>query len=132
VTAFQETCRALLAENRPVRFRASGSSMEPTIPADTLLTVAPCARAPERGDIVLYTRESRVIAHRVRRRERGFLICQGDHFRSAEEHVREDEVLGLVVSVGEPGRPPGPRRRLARELARARAAVGWASRRLLR
>ncbi len=63
---FAEVTAALLRRGNSVRFRATGSSMYPTIREGEAITVEFVEpRDVQRGDILLYRSAKRVIAHRV-------------------------------------------------------------------
>jgi signal peptidase I len=93
-----------------VRFRASGRSMHPTIADGELMTVEPMLPSDlKRGDVVLYSLERGVIAHRVVRIEKRnggapCFILRGDALGSPDEPVEVDQILGKVVSVEREGR----------------------------
>jgi hypothetical protein len=109
----------LLRGGHPVRFRAPGWSMHPTIRNGDAITVAPLGHAPVRvGEVVLYRRGSGAIAHRVIRvqsangRSVG-LVLRGDGAHSCDRPIHLAQVLGRVLSVERDGRrmdldPMGP------------------------
>lgn len=88
-----------------LRLGVTGSSMLPVIrPADTIL-VHPCAfEDAELHDIVLFTRERRLFAHRVVARTASHLITQGDGLAGPDHPVTPDELLGKVVQVRRRGK----------------------------
>lgn len=107
---FQSLSRELLQSGYGVRFRPNGFSMSPTIRDGEAVTVEPIfAHAVRRGDILLYQRERRVIAHRVvgiageGNNARTFTL-RGDALASCDAPVRAEQVLGKVVSVERRGR----------------------------
>jgi signal peptidase len=125
-----------LSAGRPVRFRARGSSMHPTIRSGDSLLVAPVE--PDRvrtGDIILYAATpSRLLAHRVIEivrhacpgpegadaagTEAAFLM-KGDGCPHPDPPVASDRVLGKVAAVERNGRRINPYRPLAGNYARA-------------
>ena len=124
---FSDMCAGLLAEGRPVRFRASGSSMTPAIRDGDLLTVEPAGRRPfAEGDVVLYPIGGRFRAHRVLgfdpvRRE---LVCRGDAWFCRPEIVPEDSVVGVVAGLGLGATPAHSKRKLAAMRAGIRGRLG--------
>jgi len=112
---FSDLCGDLLSGGRPIRFRASGSSMAPAIRDGDLLTVEPLAtRSLSEGDIVLYPVGTGFRAHRVRSfdRLRKELICQGDNWFCRPEVVSADAVFGVVTGLGSSATAAPPRRPL--------------------
>jgi len=100
----------ILRSGKSIRFRAPGRSMYPTIKPDETITVKPMVpSAVHVGDIVLYRREEKVIAHRVVRIEQGHndvlrFIMRGDASTICDTPVAAEEILGRVVSVERTGR----------------------------
>lgn len=85
--------------------------MYPTIRDGEAVTVEPLKAHEARcGDILLYRRESGVIAHRVVRLagavddETRVLILRGDSLATCDAPVRAEQVLGRVISVERKGR----------------------------
>lgn len=132
----------LLHSGHPIRFRATGSSMYPTIRDGDFITVEPLASGAVRtGDIVMYTTDERFVVHRVvALRSRDF-VARGDALPQDDPPASLDRLLGRVVAV-EPkrlsfvlaattarlwGRVPGVVFRL---YGRARAAARGVARRL--
>jgi signal peptidase I len=100
----------LLSGGHPVRFRAPGWSMHPTIRNGDAITVVPLGTSPLRvGDVVLYRRGPAAIAHRVIRvqsapgRSVG-LVLRGDAAHSCDGPIHLAQVLGRVLSVERDGR----------------------------
>ncbi len=95
------------------RLRVQGSSMLPSLRPGDLLRVE--RRAPaqiEPGAIVLYTREQRLFAHRVLRRDPdGNLIARGDRLARPDPPLRPEELLGQVTWVERAGSGFAPARR---------------------
>lgn len=123
--AFLDISRDLLTSGYQVKFQADGSSMYPTIRNRETITVAsvdPSAIRP--GDIALYRCERGVIAHRVRRIERGgdgppVFRLRGDAADGDDAPVEADQILGLVRFVDRDGR----RLAVAGRWARVRQAL---------
>lgn len=115
--AFGEIGLALLRAGQPIRFRAAGLSMAPSIRDGDVITVAPLTAAVRRGDVLLFLAGSRLTAHRVVGRVRGspaLLRVRGDAPGWEEERVSLDDVLGRVVEVERNGRTVAVRGALAR------------------
>jgi signal peptidase I len=114
---FADLCEELLRQGRSVRFRAPGRSMYPTIRENDVITVEPigplCVRV---GDIVLYSLQRGVVAHRVVRmiqHDRPLpahisFVLKGDTWRIEDEPLQEHQILGKVVTVERKGRPSSP------------------------
>lgn len=86
------------------RIRVTGSSMRPAIAAGDVLTVRQ-SRAGDAhpGDVVLFTRDGRLFAHRVvARATDGKLVTRGDSLGSEDPPVADGEFLGRVASVDRP------------------------------
>jgi hypothetical protein len=102
--AFLEVSAELLRRGHRVRFQARGQSMYPTIRDGERISVEPvCALEFKPGDIVLYHRQGRVMAHRVVNRKRtsdgDLLLVRGDASLNGNEPVKAEQVLGKVVAV---------------------------------
>lgn len=137
--AFSSLCADLLQSGQPVSFRASGSSMVPTLRAGDLVTVVPVGVADIRpGDVLLYATARGLTAHRVLRTLPGdshrTFRTRGDAPGSTEEQVEASQVLGRVESLRRNGRDRRLRRRLALPLLtitrRLRAVAGTVKARL--
>jgi signal peptidase I len=88
-----------------VRLRVFGTSMVPSILPGDLISVQRAAVSEiSSGDIVLYSREGRLFAHRVvgcaGRAEQSHLITRGDRLRYNDPPVSSSELLGRVISIG--------------------------------
>jgi hypothetical protein len=86
---------------RPVRLPMLTGSMAPRIPLDAELLIAPArGHAWSSGDVVVFWRDSRLVAHRVLLvlgRGPGALVLEkGDRNRSAA-WIRRRDVRGVVV-----------------------------------
>jgi hypothetical protein len=114
---FLDLSEHLLEKGYRVRFRAHGASMQPAIADGDALTLEPTnPAAAQPGDILLYRRHRRSIAHRVVEVEQAghsvaTILLRGDAQLACDVPVEPDDVLGKVVAV-EPG--PGPSDRLER------------------
>ncbi len=94
-----------LRAGRPVRFRASGSSMKPLIFPGADLEVRPVPAENLRpGDVLLFHDGARLVAHRLVRRaddpERGRLFyVRGDNRDDIEGPVSAGAILGRIERV---------------------------------
>jgi signal peptidase I len=89
--------------------------MLPTLwPGDTLVVEAVDCSAVRSGDIVLFTRHRRFVAHRViEKRSAGRGIeTRGDAMRQMDAPVSSRELLGRVVSIERNGKSIAPSREL--------------------
>jgi signal peptidase len=102
----------LLKNGQSVRFQAPGRSMTPTIRENETITVDPVsASSVRKGDIILYSNGTGVIAHRVvdiEKKEASppphLFILRGDASITDDKPVAPAQVLGKVVSVERGGR----------------------------
>ncbi len=113
-----------------VRLRANGGSMSPAILPRDILVVTTCSVHDLRPrDVVLFARDGRLFAHRVRGilgpSGRQVLVTRGDAAWRNDPPVAASALLGLVVAVGrrDAFRAPAPCTRLGR--ARALVASEW-------
>jgi len=100
-----------------LRFRVTGCSMLPSVwPGDVLLAHRQDIAKVSAGDIVLFTREGRLIAHRVVSTtgdpENPCLITRGDAQLALDSPVTAAELLGKVVFILRAGKQLEPRTRL--------------------
>jgi len=109
-----------LRSSGTLRLPARGSSMLPTIlPGDVLTLEQAASEGVSKGDIVLFTRNRRLFAHRVVEKvgeSSGMhLITQGDGMALPDPPVTESELLGKVAFILRNGRLilPSPRQRLS-------------------
>jgi hypothetical protein len=109
----------LLRGGHPVRFRAPGWSMHPTIRNGDAITVVPLGHSPVRvGEVLLYRRGLGAIAHRVIRVQSAHgrsvgLELRGDAALSCDRPIQLAQVLGRIVAIERDGRrmrldPMGP------------------------
>jgi signal peptidase len=102
----------LLKSGQSVRFQAPGRSMTPTIRENETITINPVSASTVRkGDIILYSNKTGVIAHRVvriRKKDASLqphsFILRGDASITDDKPVAPGQVLGKVVSVERGGR----------------------------
>ena len=114
-----------------VRLRVTGSSMLPSIQPGDVLTIHRCVMSSvEAGAIVLFTRDGRLFAHRVVARRNTHLVTRGDALDWPDPPVRQDQLLGRVVTLTRNGRrrqPPSLTigRRIAAAVVRRSARARW-------
>jgi hypothetical protein len=119
---FLDVTVGLLEGGLSVRFCARGCSMRPAIKDGDLITVAPLGEGAIRpGEVILYRRDRRPIAHRVQRvivdAEGGVaVVARGDAKAADDAPVALEQVLGRVVAV--------ERRRAS---LRSRLGAAWAA-----
>jgi signal peptidase I len=87
-----------------VRLRVFGTSMVPSIlPGDLICVQRAGVSEISTGEIVLYSRDGRMFAHRVVNpaggAEKALLITRGDRLRDNDPPVFSSELLGRVTSV---------------------------------
>ena len=108
--------------------RVFGASMLPTVwPGDVLVVHPVKLEAVETGEILLYSRDHQLIAHRaVARNEQNgepVLITRGDSLRVSDPPVRSPQVVGRIAfilrgnSTLRPARTLGPAARIIAWLA---------------
>lgn len=104
-SAFAELAAGLLREGYAVRFRATGGSMHPSIRHGQRVKAVP-ARFCEirRGDVVVYTWQRGILAHRVVEIESHALIARGDA-GGARERVHAAQVIGKLAGAVRRRRP---------------------------
>jgi signal peptidase I len=87
-----------------VRLRVQGTSMTPAIrPGDTISIQRTHPREIETGEIIFFSRDGRMYAHRVIRRVHADgeikFITQGDRMQHPDPAVSAAEILGRVVMI---------------------------------
>lgn len=100
---YRELLRGLLAEGRPVTFRATGLSMGTAIPDGTEVRVHPPQRLA-RDEVILYeNQDGGLVCHRIVRRWRQgtqqWLQTWGDTADRPDAPVPVERVLGVVEEV---------------------------------
>lgn len=66
----------------------------------------------EPGQVILFSRNGRLTAHRVIKVSTGFVLTQGDSLPAMDLPVTPQEVVGRVVSIQRQGRSFSPRQSL--------------------
>jgi signal peptidase I len=92
----------------------SGSSMVPVVrPGDVLHVRHSEVTDLSKGDIVVFRRAGRLIAHRAVRAPgkfgKGLLVTQGDRVRRKDAPILGSELLGRVVAIERNGERTSPR-----------------------
>ena|SRR5579884_664822 len=96
---FEELTSELLASGHGVRFQARGRSMVPAIQDGEVLHVRPlCQNKLRTGDIVLFGASEQFKAHRIISMRGDRLLTRGDAGHDADEAIRRDQVLGIVIA----------------------------------
>ena len=101
-----------------LRLRVTGCSMLPSVwPGDVLLAHREDIAKISRGDIVLFSREGQLVAHRVVSTiggpENPSLITRGDAQLAPDSPVAAGELLGRVVSILRAGKWIEPSRKMS-------------------
>ena len=107
---FIETLQHLLSRGHAVRFQADGWSMHPTIRFGEIIVIEPLGQRPvHAGDVLLYRRNHKAIAHRVIQVAASaggsqVLSLRGDAADCCDSPIDLEQVLGRVVGVERRGR----------------------------
>ena len=64
------------------------------------------------GQIVLYRRDSRLIAHRIQSLSEGRMLTKGDSLVAVDPPVEESEIIGQVVRISRGSRTVSPEQTL--------------------
>jgi len=88
----------------------TGFSMFPALRPGDLLHIGPHGSIAE-GDVVVYHRHGRLIAHRVIRHSAGCVVTRGDRLKHPDSPVPTSEILGRVIGVERRGQPVEARKR---------------------
>ena len=124
-----ELATELVRSTGRLRLAVVGSSMLPAIRPRDVLLIRRCEPDAARvGDVVLFTRDARLFAHRVVAAG-ATLVTRGDALPDADAPVQPSELLGRVERVVRHGRvmrprPPRLGTRLAAGLFRRSARAG--------
>lgn len=95
----------VLKQGAELRFRASGTSMQPVIQDGQMIRVAPLPpRGPRGGDILFYRGDSgRAVIHRlmgqIRAGQGDLYLTKGDGCADSDAPVGVEQVLGWVTAV---------------------------------
>jgi signal peptidase I len=101
-----------------VRLRVQGTSMTPAIrPGDTISIQRTNPREIAPGEIIMFSRDGQMFAHRVIKRihaENGMqFLTQGDRMQHPDPAVRAEEFLGRVVLIERGKRRIAPSSRIS-------------------
>lgn len=100
-----------------VRLRVTGASMLPVIwPGDVLCVRYFAIPDLQHGQILLYRRQEKLVAHRITRIHRDSVITRGDSVHHDDSPVSSSEIVGQVVSVIRRGHPVSQRLSLLRRI----------------
>lgn len=109
-----ELAAEVLRSSGTLRLRVTGWSMLPTVwPGDILIIRRVDSADVLEGEIVLFSRGRRLVAHRVVKNQGSAMSTRGDAMRAPDSPVTENEFLGRVQSIVRNGRRIEPRRTLA-------------------
>jgi len=81
-------------------------------PGDVLTVKRHRSDELEPGQVILYSRNGRLTAHRIIKLPLGFVLTQGDSLPTLDPPVNTQEVVGRVVSIQRNGRSFNPRQSL--------------------
>jgi signal peptidase I len=91
---------AKLLAHQAVDFPITGNSMAPNLPAGMVVRVVLVkADSCNPGDIVVFRHAQQIVAHRVIRRTRSYLITRGDARVAPDPPVSFERVLGCVTGI---------------------------------
>src|SRR5215831_3911910 len=108
-----ELAAEVLRSSGTLRLRVTGWSMLPTVwPGDMLIVERVESAEVMEGDIVLFVRHRRLIAHRVVKNHSSTMVTRGDSMEAADSPVSENEFLGRVSSIVRNERNIEPRKAL--------------------
>lgn len=94
-----------------VQVQVTGWSMFPVVrPGDVLIVDHTGRSGVVSGDIVLFTRDQRLFAHRVVANRGSGILTRGDAMPAPDPPVAESELLGRVSSIVRDGKRILPRR----------------------
>jgi signal peptidase I len=106
------------------RLPVKGSSMLPSLwPGDILAVRRENAESIRPGEVVVFLREGKLVAHRVVEGATPLLVTRGDRRTSPDAPVSAADVLGRVISIERGRRRKDPRLTLFRRF------IAWALRR---
>jgi signal peptidase I len=95
-----------------VRLRVSGTSMTPAVrPGDVLAVEKASFSQVDTGEIVVFARDGRLVAHRLVAKTECHLITRGDRTRRNDSPVSVAEFVGRVTDVERGGTPVQARKR---------------------
>ena len=89
----------LLGRGKSLAFCARGGSMRPALRDGDVITLAPLARPPRRGEVVAARRGGLLAVHRVVALVPGGAVLRGDACAAEDGVFTHDELIGRAVSV---------------------------------
>ncbi len=105
--ALVELIRAVFEKGKPFRFRASGSSMKPTIKdGDIVTSASSTGRTLDLGDIVLFLRSGpgNPVVHRVVGRKKEGYLLKGDNSMYNDGLIAREQIIGIIKKVERDGK----------------------------
>ncbi|MEQ1795782.1 MAG: S24/S26 family peptidase, partial [Nitrospira sp.] len=96
-TALPEHCQGPALQHL-ISPQVASWSMYPTLCKGDRLELGP-AEALHAGDLVVFRKPAGLVCHRLVARQDNLLLTKGDASSGPPEHVRIDDVLGIVVAV---------------------------------
>jgi hypothetical protein len=87
-----------LAQQGRFRWQLRGASMQPTLPPDCTIEIAPPPDFIELGALVVFASDAALVVHRLVHRAPPFLVTQGDNRREPDARLRPAQVLGIVIA----------------------------------
>ncbi len=97
-----------------LRLRVTGSSMLPSIWPGDVLWFRRCGPDDAKpGDVVLFTRDARLVAHRLVARTGECLVTQGDGLAAPDPLLHPDQLVGRACRILRRGRMLRPARKLS-------------------
>ena len=105
--AMADLLEAVVERGVPFRFTATGSSMNPSIRNNDVVTISPTEeRGPRAGQVVAFreTERERLVVHRLMKKRNGKALIKGDNSPDADGWVGIERILGLVTAVERKGR----------------------------
>jgi hypothetical protein len=103
--------RESLERQGSFRWPLRGSSMEPTLPPDCVITIVPVVEDLPLGSLIVFAgRDSALVAHRLVRRTELYLVAQGDARLWPDPRLDPAQILGRVAAAEANGRRVWPGR----------------------
>jgi hypothetical protein len=90
--------REALARGERFRWFLQGTSMHPTLPSGCRVEIAALRGQPRLGDIIVFSFEKELVAHRLVQRSGDQWVTQGDGRLGPDRPVDSSQVLGIVIA----------------------------------
>lgn len=87
-----------------VRLKVTGASMMPSIWPGDVITVRRNTTNLQPGQVVLYRREGRLVAHRITRVQGDLISTRGDSLPCDDPPIYTPDIIGQVISLIRDGR----------------------------